>query len=148
MIQWPRVTAKLLAVLPTLDGWDAVEVIDGPPPGGGPASAIYATVGSVSDDNVGTFSTTQVNDGFQRGETGIVVSRLVCASGGNSLSPLRDRAFGLIDALDEWVRDNRTLGGVLSPEGTSDMTADVESIGNKNGIAVSLIFTLSYFTVT
>lgn len=41
--QWPLVVAKLLELLPTLDGWDQVRVLDGPVRG--PTPKQYATVG-------------------------------------------------------------------------------------------------------
>ena len=49
--QWPLLTARLVALLPTLSGWSAVQVFDGPPVTSEIPTS-YCTVGYVDDDNV------------------------------------------------------------------------------------------------
>lgn len=145
--QWPLVVDRLVALLPTLPGWDAVSVFDGKPvTDARPAN--YATVGYVpGSDNAGTYSTTQSNDGFQYIETGQILSQLVCATGSVDLPGLRTAAFALLDQFDAAVRADRRLG-VLSQEGTADLTVDPLPASNKQGTALALVFTLSYLTVT
>jgi len=51
MTAWPVIVARLLELLPTLDGWAGVEVYDGPPVTRD-APADYCTVGFVLDEDV------------------------------------------------------------------------------------------------
>jgi hypothetical protein len=60
---------------------------------------------------------------------------------------MRSQAFALMDALDAEIKRDRRLG-VLSQEGTSDMAVDVLADQTGDGTAVSLVFTLTYYTVT
>ena len=145
--QWPRVVARLLTLLPTLPGWSAVTIYDGLPitldvP------TDFVTVGYVAGQVAGNYSSVQDPNGFQWAETGDVQSQLNCATGDSDLSGVRARAFVLADALDASVRADRTLGGVLSPAGTSELSVQVESLENAAGTAQSLLLTLHYFTVT
>jgi hypothetical protein len=149
--QWPLVAERLVALLPTLPGWSGVEVFDGPPVTG-ETPAQYATVGYVSDEHAGTYNTTLGPNGQQTVETGQVISQLVCATGDSDegdveVSSMRSQAFALMDALDAEIRRDRRLG-VLSQEGTTDLAVDVLSVSNRQGTACSLVFTLTYFTVT
>lgn len=144
--QWPLVAQRLVDLLPTLPGWDQVSVFDGPPiTGDDPAN--YCTVGYVEDDQAGTYTTVQDPDGFQRQESGEVRSQLVCRTGEDNLSGMRALLFGLIDALDAAIRDDRRLG-VLSPQGTSDLVVDVLSVQNEAGTAQAVVIALQYYTVT
>jgi hypothetical protein len=145
--QWPRVVARLVALLPTLSGWDQVTVYDGQPVTEAKPTK-YATVGYVhGNDHAGTYSTTQAGDGFRYAETGQVIGQLVCATGSVDLPGMRVTAFGLLDQIDLAIRADRTLG-VLSPEGTTDLSVDPLPASNKQGTALALVFTLTYYTVT
>lgn len=145
--QWPVVKARLVALLPTLAGWDAVKVFNGKPVTDA-KPAQYVTVGYATAENVGTFSTTQSEDGFRRGETGLIISRLVCNSGSTKQAANEAAAFALMDALDAYIRSDRRLGNTLSPEGTADLVVDVEAASNRQGTGIALVFTLTYYTVT
>lgn len=145
--QWPLVVERLVALLPTLAGWDQVTVFDGQPVTAA-TPTMYATVGYVpGSEHAGTYSTTQSPDGFQYMETGQVISQLVCATGSVDLPGLRSQAFALLDQLDSAIRADRRLG-VLSQEGTTDLTVDPLPASNQRGTALALVFTLTYFTVT
>ena len=147
--QWPRVVARLLTLLPTLPGWSAVAVYDGLPITLDTPTD-YITVGYVANPNqvAGAYSTVQDPNGFQWAETGTVESQLNCTTGDADLPGMRARAFALADALDASVRADRTLGGTLSPAGTSELDVSVESLENGAGTAMSLLLTLHYQTVT
>lgn len=147
--QWPLVVAKLLAVLPTLSGWDAtnVTVHDGPPDTDSP-TLDYMTVGYVSDDQAGTYSLSQNDSGFQWDETGTVRCQLVCRDGETGVAGMRVRAFQLADVLETYVRSDRTLGKTLSPDGTIDVNSEVQTVQSTAGVKVSIVFTLQYTTVT
>jgi hypothetical protein len=146
MAQWPSVVARLVELLPTLSGWESVAVFDGPPvTGDNPLQ--YATVGFVADDHAGTYTTTLGPNGQQTVETGTVNSQLVCRTGDTDVPSMRSQAFALMDALDAEVSRDRRLG-VLSQEGTTDLAVDVLADQTGDGTAVSLAFTLTYFTVT
>jgi hypothetical protein len=144
--QWPLVVARLVTLLPTLSGWSAVTVFDGPPVTADVTSD-YVTVGFVADDQAGDYNQTQDPNGFQYVETGTVRSQLSCITGDIDFPSMRTRVFALMDALEAAVRADRRLG-VLSPSGTSELDVDVLSLSNANGTAQSLVFTLHYQTVT
>lgn len=145
--QWPLVVNKLVTLLPTLSGWTNVTVYDGAPVTGD-IPVDYATVGYVADDQAGTYNLIQDPDGVQWQEAGTVRSQLTCVTGDADLSTMRTRTFALVDALETYVRNNRTLGNTLSPEGTTELTVEVLSIQSGTGAGQTVIFTLQYFTVT
>jgi hypothetical protein len=146
--QWPLVRARLLSLLPTLPGWDAVEVW------GGVAydaqKALICTVGHATDgvtSTAGNWTSTLHGDGFQHVETGSVVSQLSLFDSTVTLEDNLTTLIALIDVLDEEIRADRRLG-VLSQEGYFDLTCDVASAQAAPGALVSVTFTTSYTTVT
>lgn len=146
--QWPLVVEKLLAVFPTLTGWGAVDVFDGPPVTSATPPK-YVTVGFVPpDDHAGSYTILQAPDGFRWHESGSVRCRLVCADGGIDLAQSRIDLFALADVFEAWIRADRTLGGVLSKDSTVDVTTDVHSDQNTNGSGQAAVFTVAYTTVT
>lgn len=148
--QWPLVAARLLALLPTLPGgWDQVSVHDGAARDS--VKRVFCTVGHSTDglnSTAGTFSTTQSPDGFLIQETGSVACQLTYTDDAPSLATARAAVFPLLDTLLAYVQADRRLGGVLSPEGTSDLTFDVNSAQPIPGAALTVTFALHYFTVT
>lgn len=146
--QWPLVAARLVQLLPTLPGWSTVTVFDGAPTAN-TLPTDFASVGYVDNDQAGSYQSIQDPDGCQRQETGVVRCQVACSQGAAAgLAAVRARVFALVDALDVYIRSNRTLGGVLSPQGTSDLVVDVLSVQDENGTAMALVFSLHYFTVT
>ena len=144
--QWPLVVARLLTLLPTLPGWAAVSVLDGPLISAD-VPTDYVTVGYVDNDQAGSYTQTQDPNGFQYIETGTVRSQLNCTTGDTDLMGMRTRVFALMDAIEAAVRADRRLG-VLSAAGTSELDVDVLSLQNSAGTAQQLTFTLHYQTVT
>lgn len=145
--QWPLIVAHLVELLPTLPGWDQVTVFDGPPiTGDDPPS--YATVGYVENDQAGTYTQVQDPDGFSRQEGGDVRSQLVCRTGDDDLAGMRTLLFSLVDALDDHIRADRRLDGVLSPQGTSELVVDVLSLQTETGTAQTAVIALHYTTIT
>jgi hypothetical protein len=144
--QWPLVKARLIALLPTLPGWSAVTVFNGPPVTAD-VPTDYVTVGWETDDQSGSYMQVQSPDGFRYVETGEVRNQLNCLAGDIDLDAVEARAFVLMDALESAVRADRRLG-VLSPEGTVDLEVDLRPLQTSGGSAQALVFTLHYQTVT
>lgn len=145
--QWPLVHARLVALLPTLSGWPS-EVYDGPPvTGDNPAR--YATVGYVfGEDGGGSFTTDTAGNGFQIVESGSVRGEIVATTGAADLVTVRAQAFAMADALEASIRADRTLGGVLSAQGTAVLRVDVLPTQTTQGATQRLPFTVDYTTVT
>jgi len=145
--QWPLIHARLVAVLPTLSGWPT-QVYDGPPVTGDNPTR-YATVGYVfGEDGGGSFSTDTDGNGFQIVETGSVRGEIVATTGAADLVTVRSQAFAMVDALEAYIRGDRTLGGVLSAQGTAVLQVDVLPTQTTQGATQRLPFTVEYTTVT
>lgn len=145
--QWPVVHARLVSLLQTLPGWGQVSVYDGPPvTGDNPAT--YATVGYVLDESSGgSFSHTRSGGGYQVEETGTVRCELVATVGDADLTSVRTRAFGLLDALEQSLRTDQTLG--VMPQGaTAELSVDVLPLQTQTGAQQRLPFSLNYFVRT
>ncbi len=145
--QWPRVLDRLVVILNTLPSWVDVQVIDGLPISADVLTDCV-TVGYVSDDNSGNYTLNQDPSGFQWVEVGVIRSELSCVNGDSNLATMRARMFGLLDALEESVRADRTLGGVLSPQGTAELVVDVRSVQDISGAEQSVVFCRNYTTIT
>jgi len=145
--QWPVVHARLVALLPALAGWSAVQVFDGPPITGDTPND-YATVGyALAEESAGTFSHERSGGGYQVEETGTVRCELVSLSGQTDLTDVRARAFALMDALEESIRSDQTLG--VMPQGsTAALEVDVVPIQTDRGAQQRLPFTVRYFVRT
>ena len=147
--QWPLVYNRLLELLPTLDGWSAVKVIDGEPVDDNTTS-LYCTVGFVDavgqNVNGGSFSTQRDQSGCRTLEVGEVKCELISQDQRNNLAAARATAFPLADALQEAIAADYRLG-VLAPQATSTLTSEVTQT---QGVApvVSIVFTFSYSTIT
>lgn len=146
-VQWPNVAAGLVALLPTLPGWQQVSVFDGPPVSSDTPTD-WVTVGFLEGDVAGTYTVMQDPSGFMYAEAGEVRCHLACNSGDTDLSQVRGRAFGLANALDTAIRGDRTLGGVLPPESSVELAVDVQSVQDPKGSAQALVLTVRYTTVT
>ena len=147
--QWPLLHGRLLVLLPTLDGWTAVKVIDGPPVDDN-TTGLYCTVGHVEVPGhvigSGSYSTQRDASGGRIIETGDVRCELVSEDQRNDLPSARAKVFPLIDALDQAVRADYRLG-VLSPQATTTLTYEVIQT---QGVApvVHVVLTLTYSTIT
>lgn len=145
--QWPVVHARLVALLPSLPGWSGVKVFDGPSVSGG-APTSFVTVGFAElEESAGTFSTERAGNGFQVIETGSVRCELVSYSGATGLAPVRAKAFALLDALEQEIRRDQTLG-VLPPASTTSLVVDVLPAQSTAGAAQRLAFSVEYLTTT
>lgn len=144
---WPLVVERLVALLPTLDGWASVRVFDGPPVTSETPEA-YCTVGFVVDEDAsGGFEHELSRDGFFLFETGTVRCELVTQTGAVDLPSMRARGFALVDQITAAITADHTLG-VLSPDGTATLAVDVQSEQTTAGAVQRLPFTLRYFTRT
>ena len=145
--QWPRVKAWLVATIPTLPGLADVVVLNGREVVGDSPDR-YVTVGFVTDDNGGTYQQVQAYDGSSWQEIGELRSEIVAQAGDEDPSIAEADCFAIADALDAEIRSSRTLGGTLSPEGTSETTVEVRSESNEYGTATALVYVLRYTTIT
>lgn len=141
--QWPLLAARLVSLLPTLSGWSAVEVFDGPPVTGD-VPGDYCTVGYVEDDTAGTYTDDlgDFGNAFST-ENGLVRCQLVCGTGDVDLPSMRSRAFGYLDTLRAALRSDPTAG-VLPAGSTTALTVDVLSSQNQAGSAQALVFSITY----
>jgi hypothetical protein len=143
---WPRIVARLIDVLPTLPGWDGVEVYDGPPVTGD-APPVFVTVGFVlGENNAGSYEQTRNGEQGWQGaleESGTVLSEIVCATGDVDLPAVRARAFALADAWEAWVSADETLG-VMGRSSISSLTVDVSPAQTTAGSEQRLTVTLVY----
>lgn len=147
-LQWPLVVARLLTVLPNLSGWDVVTVFEGAAYDN--SKSVFCTVAH-SDDGMtttaGQFVTAQSADGFQYAETGHVACQLTYTDDKAPPDVLRDKVFGLFNAVDAAIRADRRLG-VLSPEGSAALDVSVTSMQVIQGAGLTVPFSITYFTVT
>jgi hypothetical protein len=143
---WPLVKRRLVELLPTLDGWDGVEVYDGPPVTSD-APTDYVTVGYVLDEDFGgSYEQTRNGDGGWSGaldETGTLRSEIVCTSGDPDIADVEARAFALVDTWEAEVSRDETLG-VLGASSTSSLAVDVQPINQTSGAVQRLTVTLTY----
>lgn len=143
---WPQVNNRLVALLPTLPGWSAVVVYDGPPVTEDYAEQ-YATVGYVQDTVAGTYRQDRDTVDTLVREVGDVRVHLVVRSGDDDLPGLRGQAFTLASALDDAMRADGQLG--LLPEGSNtSLAVDVLSRQDQDGTAFDLVLTFTYDTAS
>jgi hypothetical protein len=146
--QWPLVVDRLVALLPTLPHWAVVEVHDGA--AYDVKAVTFATVGHATDGvqtHAGSYTKTLSNDGVQYVERGSVACQIVCTDDISSVTQLRALIFGLLDDLEDAIRQDRTLG-VLSQEGTADLSVDVSTMQTIPGATATIAFSIDYLTVT
>lgn len=148
---WPLLRAGLLTFLPTLDGWSAVPVFDGPPlsgdtgeqPGG---SQAYCSVGYVEDERgAGSFTQAPDGSGFFDTESGEVRSELYTGNGDGDLAAAVSAGFALIDSLQASLAADRTLGGALPPGSTASVSGEVVT-GRNEGAGQLLVLSVSYIS--
>lgn len=145
-IAWPSVVEALVALLPTLPEFDGVKVFDQEPaPQTLPKK--YVTIGHHDEANAGSFSRTDSSSGRPfMDETGQVVCFLVCQTGSVALPRMRTDAFLLVDAWEQALIADPTLGGVLSANATCTLSAQIDGLSNTKGTAEGLVITVTYTT--
>jgi hypothetical protein len=109
--QYPRVRARLVALLPSLSGWSGVAVYDGQADTGDTPLA-FAEVGFVDGTDEGGAGSVLALDGYRYVETGDVNLTVTCITGDDDPTGPQAQAFALFDALDAYVRTDRKIGRV------------------------------------
>lgn len=143
-VLWPLVQARLVELLPTLDGWADVPVYDGAPDSAEQTDA-YCAVGYVEDEaGAGSFTQTPSGDGWFDDESGEVRCELFTGNGDGDVAAARTAGFDLISALQVSLAADRRLG-VLPGTGSSSLGAEVVT-GKQAGAGQFLILTVSYTT--
>lgn len=143
---WPALAARLVALTPTLPGWGAVDVYDGPPVSDGyGAPQAWFTVGYVAeDDDSGSYAREESPVSGMVEESGAVRCELVAFSGDAVTADVRTQAFALADALGASIRSDQTLGGAL-PSGTAlALDVSVRTAQTDAGVTFSLVLSVSY----
>lgn len=141
---WLQVVERLVALLPTLPGWDDVAVFDGPPSTQARPKR-YAIVGYIDDADgaAGSYSQTASPLGNTLlDEQGSVVVHLVVQVGSVDLPSVRAAAFALVGALEQALRADRRLG-VLPPSATTSLDVSVQP-RTAGGTAQSLVLIVNY----
>ena len=142
MAAWPQVKRRLVDILPTLPGWSGVTVFDGPRVSQD-FPTDFITVGFVEgEDFAGSYEQARP-EAWDVEESGTIRSELITTSGDVDLEETEDRVFDLVDAWEQWVTKDPTLG-VLSPSSTASLAVDVQPVQNQNGSAQRLTVTLTY----
>lgn len=143
-VAWPGVKVRLVELLPTLPGFEDVFVLDGPFVSGEDPPR-WVTVGwqdSTEDDSAGSYQQTQTGPGgYLSEETGTVLMEFAAVTG----DPEMPSAFGLVDALQDSVQADQTLG-LLTPGSTVTLVVEVVQEQNASGAAQRLLVGLNYFT--
>lgn len=150
-MMWPQVVDWLVTTSPTVPGWGAVEVFDGPRITGDEPLQEF-TVGhvpnSAGDVEAGTFAQQRDTDGFLTVENGDVRCALTCRTGTTADMPAqRVQAFDLVDALAQVIRADQTLGGLLSANGTVDLAGVVESTSIPDATTQTVVIAVHYYTL-
>ena len=147
--QWFAVKARLLALFPTLPGWNGVVSVHN-----GAAldsvKRVFATVGHSDDGQTtraGHFASELNDDGFRYIETGNVACSLVINDPSITLDAAETLVASLFNEIDAAIRADRTLG-VLSQDGEAHLEVDVLSTQPIPGAAITVPFDIAYFTVT
>jgi hypothetical protein len=156
VIFWPVVQQALVALLPTLDGYDDVLVYDGPALSD-TASPMWVTVGWSSLGPLGGSRGSGAGDsGSFDGDTDEPVDRMWAERGSvacefvvwsgdeQALTTHRASAFALVNTLQHSIRLDPTLG-VLPPGCATSLSAEVVSAQDSSGAAQRLIVSVNYF---
>lgn len=141
---WPVVKRRLVNLMPTLPGWSQVSVYDGPPVTGEVPTA-YITVGYVVGEDFGGTYEQSRGVGNLLEELGSVRCELVCSTGNVDLASVESTSFALVDALEQSIANDQTLG-VLHPSSTSSLAVDVQPAQTTAGATQRLTVTLNYFS--
>lgn len=154
-LYWPVLKQRLVQLCPTLPGWDGVVVHNGMPRQDKNAKESFSigwsslgpeggTRGSGQGDS-GSFDEVEEPITNSRAYTGDITCELVVWGGDESLAATYEqRAFDLLGALEQAIRDDETLG-VLPPTSTTGLGAEVISGQGKTGATTRLIVTIHFF---
>ena len=140
---WPLVRDQLVTVLPGLltgvTVWDGKVVTQHKP-------AAFVTIGyqpSASEDSAGSYQQgPSAVGGFDAVENGTVLME----AGARTGSTETPDAFGIAQAIQDWVHANQTLSGVLSKDATASIGVQVVQAQKASGAVQRLLITLTYFT--
>lgn len=142
MTYWPTLKNRLVALLPTLDGWAGTVVYNGPPVTAAVPTS-YATVGFVVGEDFAGSAEQVTGIGDIDSEAGTIRSEIVCTTGAVDLPSMEAAAFALFDSWNAAVRADRTLG-VLPKGSTCSLAVDVDPRQSGDGASQRLTVTLTY----
>jgi hypothetical protein len=138
---WPQIKTWLVTNLPTITG---VPVFNGPPVSGDNPTS-YITVGwTGTGDSAGDFQQTYADDGLGMLEDGTVLCDFVAQSGDIDLAGSETTVFAMADALNQALRADKSLGGLLDEPATIWLQISPQAIQNKAGSAVPLLVSVQY----
>jgi hypothetical protein len=145
--RWPLVVGWLVNTLPTLPGWSDVAVYDMEPDTYSSDPA-YAVVGHTSQDAGSGNYIRQVDPSMLVDESGTVRVLLVTQSGDPDPDSVRLDGFALVDALEDALVADHSLGGILGAASTASLSIDVQSTAAPGGVTQALIVSLNYSSLT
>jgi len=140
-VLWPIVRDRLVTILPTLPGFGAVTVYDGPVTSGD-TPATYVTVGwqpRTEDESAGSFTQLEGPDGFSVTEDGAVLMEFAAVTGDSTVPD----AFAMYGALATWLQQNPRLG-ILVPGSLASLQVEVAEAQNTAGAVQRLLVGLLY----
>lgn len=141
MIVWPHILDWHVQNLPTITG--ITNVYERPVTAASPGS--YITVGfTASGDTQGEWSQSYAQDDYGIVEEGHILCDVVAQSGSTDLKTSRDAAVAIVDAWDTALRQDKSLGGLLSANSTIWLTAIPVTAQNSQGSGTRLIVTVQY----
>jgi hypothetical protein len=145
--RWPLVVGYLLTTLPTLPGWSDVSIFDTDPVTG-EVPMTYAVVARTSEDTTSGNYVRLIEPSGLINESGTVRLHVVTRTGSVDPGQVRADGFALVDALEDAIAADQTLGGALGVPGVATLTVDVQSVANASGVAQSLIVSVNYAALT
>lgn len=142
----PLIIAAHVATLPTLTGWSAVVVTDGPRVSRDHLDR-YATIGYIpGDDGPSLHLEPRPGAQQQTTEAGSIACALVVR--GDDVPSARATLLDLLVPWADWLRADATLGGVLLAGSVLTLAADVTPSVPRGGGAASAVVSISYTATT
>lgn len=154
-LHWPTLQQRLVELCPTLPGWEDVAVHDGQPRQNKGAKESFSVGWSTYGPQGGTrasglgdsgsFNEVEETISGVRAYTGTVLCELLVHGGDETLAgAYRQRAFDLLGALEDAIREDETLG-VLPFTSTTSLGAEVISGQDRTGASTRLIVSVDFF---
>lgn len=151
IIAAPLVIAAHVETLPTLPGWETVNVFEGAFTRRDDQRR-WATIGYVPGDDGPAINLSPVSDGQNRNrEEGSVGCSLVVAAA--DIPAARGAVFDLLSAWAQWLATDRTLAGTSGQArvlagSTAGLSVDVTLNPTRAGATASAVVTVTYTATT
>lgn len=144
----PRFGAVIDALVTLVGTTSAQEVYDGPP-NTTTAATDYVVIGGTEDPDDEPSSFDQNWNGLGRNgkvETGEITCAILVGTGDDDVKTVRDRALEILGEVETAVRDDPSLGGVLTGGWCQVSGGRHVQRRNSQGLYVRVLFTVAYQT--